>query len=378
MKTGRYMLTTFHAPAERDEIAEIMKMYRSIRSVAIIHELMSKMEQDIFILNKHRQTVYVNKAAMDRYGIESPENVLGLRPGEIFKCQFSFTDGGCGTSKFCRDCGAVNSILKTQLENIETVDECVICSKDGTTYELAVTSKPFELSRNTYTVFSISDVGVQKRMQVLEKIFFHDIINIAGGIHSMLQLMQDDRFDDKERIHELLVASSAQLLNELNAHKLLKAAEINDLLVQKAHGNSLKILGNSVSIAENLKCAYGKVIYLDSSSHDFELLSDETLLNRVLLNMLTNALEASSVGERVTAGVNIKDGKAVFWVHNNQVIEDEHKHKIFQRSFTTKKRGSGLGTHSIKTLTERYLNGEVTFESVEGKGTIFTVKLPLD
>lgn len=372
------MLATFHAPAERDEISEILKIYNSIRSVAIIHDLMSKMEQDIFILNKHRQTVYVNRAALIRYGIEEAEQVLGMRPGEIFQCRFSFSEGGCGTSRFCRDCGAVNSIMKSQLEAVEAVDECVICSKDGDTYELAVTSKPFEFMGDIFTVFSISDIGVQRRMQVLENIFFHDVINIAGGIHSMLQLMLDERVDNKDRIHELLVSSSEQLLNELNSHKLLKAAEINDLLVQKCHTNSLKMLRGSVNVAENLKCAYGKIIYLDSSSDEFELVSDETLLNRILLNMLTNALEASEVGDRVTAGVNLKDGQAVFWVHNNQVISEEYRHKIFIRSFTTKKRGSGLGTHSIKTLTERYLKGEASFETSKEKGTVFSIKLPLE
>jgi signal transduction histidine kinase len=44
---------------------------------------------------------------------------------------------------------------------------------------------------------------------------------------------------------------------------------------------------------------------------------------------------------------------------------------VFQRSFSTKGTGRGLGTYSIKLLTERYLGGRVWFESAEGHGTTF-------
>ncbi|MGE4319768.1 MAG: ATP-binding protein [Deferribacterales bacterium] len=372
------MPETFYAPAERDSISDIIRMYNTIRSVSMIHELMEKLDQDIFILNSYRQTVYINKAALQRYSIPSPEAVLGKRPGEIFDCQYASAGGGCGTSKFCKDCGAVNAILKTQLQGSEAIEECVICSREGQTYELAVTSRPFMLKGREYTVFSVSDIGLKRRMEVLEKIFFHDIINIAGGIHSMLKLMQDETLEDKAKINELLVNSSAQLLNELNTHKLLKAAEINDLIVQQTMADSLKLLDDCISFSENMKAAFGKILYLDSSSDSFELKTDETLLKRVLLNMITNALESSDVGGKVTAGVNLRNGRAVFWVQNDQIIPEEIRHKIFMKSFTTKKRGSGLGTHSIKTLTEKYLNGSVAFETGESKGTVFRVTLPLE
>ena len=150
-----------------------------------------------------------------------------------------------------------------------------------------------------------------------------------------------------------------------------------DLLVQFSETESIKILGQAVRIAENLKCAYGKVIYMDVDSDSFDITTDETLLNRVLINMLTNALEASEVGDRVTAGVKLVGGLAMFWVQNSQIIPEEYKHKIFVKSFTTKKRGSGLGTHSIKTLTERYLKGTASFVTGEGIGTIFRITLPL-
>lgn len=370
------MQETQFASAERTDKSTLLDIYRAIKSVVVIDSLMNKLDQNIIILNSNRQTVYVNNAVLNNYNIHDVDALIGLRPGEIFDCKYADCVNGCGTSRFCRECGAVNAILKTQLELAYVTDECVICSKDGTNYELAVTSKPFSFMGQSYTLFSIADIGLKKRMAILEKIFFHDIVNIAGGIHSMLQLMTDDRIHDRKKLNELLVASSEQLLNEINAHKILKAAESHDLIVQNVNSNSLRLLDVAVSMAENLKCAFGKVIFIDASSAEIEIMTDETLLTRVLMNMLTNALEASSVGDRVTAGVDVKDKSVVFWVHNTQHISDEHKHKIFVKSFTTKKRGSGLGTHSIKTLTEKYLRGSVSFETDEKTGTVFRVELP--
>lgn len=66
-----------------------------------------------------------------------------------------------------------------------------------------------------------------------------------------------------------------------------------------------------------------------------------------------------------------------FEVHNDSFIPREIQLQVFQRSFSTKGEGRGLGTYSIKLLTERYLNGSVEFESSIESGTTFRVVYPL-
>ena len=51
--------------------------------------------------------------------------------------------------------------------------------------------------------------------------------------------------------------------------------------------------------------------------------------------------------------------------------------QVFQRSFSTKGENRGLGTYSIRLLTERYLKGQVSFTSSPETGTIFTAAYPL-
>ncbi|MGK0289243.1 MAG: sensor histidine kinase regulating citrate/malate metabolism, partial [bacterium] len=66
-----------------------------------------------------------------------------------------------------------------------------------------------------------------------------------------------------------------------------------------------------------------------------------------------------------------------FSVHNPAVISKDIQLQIFQRSFSTKGENRGLGTYSVKLLSEQYLNGKVRFSSEAGKGTTFYVRYPL-
>jgi hypothetical protein len=68
----------------------------------------------------------------------------------------------------------------------------------------------------------------------------------------------------------------------------------------------------------------------------------------------------------------------VFRVHNPGAMPEAVQRQIFQRSFSTKQgEGRGIGTHSVRLFTERYLGGQVEFTSAEADGTAFTVSLPL-
>ena len=111
--------------------------------------------------------------------------------------------------------------------------------------------------------------------------------------------------------------------------------------------------------------------------HLEEMVSDRTLLQRVIGNMIKNALEASKPGETVTLASLPGKDTIRFTVHNAAAMTRDAQLQIFQRSFSTKGAGRGLGTYSMKLLTTRYLEGDVTFTSNEADGTTFEAVYPL-
>jgi sensor histidine kinase regulating citrate/malate metabolism len=93
--------------------------------------------------------------------------------------------------------------------------------------------------------------------------------------------------------------------------------------------------------------------------------------------MIKNAVEAAEEGETLRAGVTVGGPTVAFWVRNRRAMPRHVQLQVFQRSFSTKGQGRGLGTYSMQLLSERYLHGAVDFVSSEEKGTTFTARYPL-
>ncbi|MCC7353132.1 MAG: ATP-binding protein, partial [Anaerolineae bacterium] len=106
--------------------------------------------------------------------------------------------------------------------------------------------------------------------------------------------------------------------------------------------------------------------------------SDPILLGRVIGNMVKNALEAIEPGQAITLGCRIIGEGVEFWVHNPGFMPPSVQLQLFQRSFSTKGKGRGLGTYSMKLLSERYLHGSVSFTSSLETGTTFVGRYPLN
>jgi signal transduction histidine kinase len=84
-----------------------------------------------------------------------------------------------------------------------------------------------------------------------------------------------------------------------------------------------------------------------------------------------------SEGGRLTVNAGAKENKVIIKVEDTGVgIPEEVQAKIFTPLFTTKPKGQGLGLAVVKRLIEG-LNGKITFESKEEKGTSFIIELPV-
>jgi sensor histidine kinase regulating citrate/malate metabolism len=92
--------------------------------------------------------------------------------------------------------------------------------------------------------------------------------------------------------------------------------------------------------------------------------------------MIKNAIEMNVPHDTIT--LNCKESETIvkLSVHNNSIVADIAKDQLFKRFFSTKGKGRGLGTYSMKLLGEKYLNGKVGFTSSEESGTTFFIQLP--
>jgi two-component system, NtrC family, nitrogen regulation sensor histidine kinase NtrY len=122
--------------------------------------------------------------------------------------------------------------------------------------------------------------------------------------------------------------------------------------------------------------------YIHFKSEEQEIVSkiDRTQLIRIITNLVKNAIQSIPENQEIkmiSVGVKRQLNQVIITVSDNGIgIAIEDFQRIFEPKFTTKSSGMGLGLSIIKNSIENY-NGTISFDSQKGKGTTFTVSLPI-
>jgi len=213
---------------------------------------------------------------------------------------------------------------------------------------------------------------------MLERTFFHDMLNTVGIIRGTAELLPTTTEPETiAQLQSLLLSATRRLIGEIEAQRELSAAEDGDLRLEYQLVEARAFLQDLAHTYATHKVAMNKHIQLMPVAEEVVFQSDPWMLTRVLGNLIKNALEASQPGDTVTLYCARVGDAVQFQVHNPSVMPLAVQQQIFQRSFSTKGKGRGIGTYSIKLLTEHYLHGKVDFISRQDTGTIFYVTYPL-
>jgi nitrogen fixation/metabolism regulation signal transduction histidine kinase len=372
-------LSTKYAPAERVSRVKLKQQSKYFENNDVLNEFLTNVPAIFIIINECRQIVYLNNGALEFSGLSEAASAIGKRPGELIGCIHSNEEeGGCGTSESCTYCGAVNSVLESQKTGTKAVMDCrLIIGPNETAYDLRVWASPLVFNNEKFTVVTIQDIRNEKWRGFLERIFFHDLLNIMTALLGNIELykLESQNTSDNDHIHHIETIAG-YLLQEIESQRIIMNAENESLTTHIEKANSKEILSEVSLLYRNNQIANGKRILFSPNSDFIEFLTDKTILRRILGNMLKNALEATSRGGKVTMGCSKQELVINFWVHNESFIPREVQVQIFSRSFSTKGAGRGLGCYSMKLLS-RFLNGEVFFSTSKEKGTTFNITLPL-
>jgi len=317
--------------------------------------LCDAMPVPVLVLNHKFQVLVANSLCLELLGFDSLKKIVGtsfafsseLEP-KTGQCQNIFIDG-----------------VVLPLQNIR-VDTKLITSVN-----------------EIYFVATITDLSRQKMHRSMEQLFFHDILNTAGGMHGISEILMEAEPEEVSDLQDTVRSLAAQLVNEITAQRDFVAAVNGELEVNTRRVQSSLLFRNLDRTYRNHPSTGQRHIKIKELNGPLQFISDPVLLNRVLGNMIKNALEASVYPEVVTMQsslLNVETGKSQFVelsVHNPSYIQVENQDKIFQPSFSTKGNGRGLGTFSMRILTEKYLGGQVSFTTDPATGTTFSITLPL-
>jgi len=211
----------------------------------------------------------------------------------------------------------------------------------------------------------------------MERTFFHDIINTAGGIRGLACLLVDeDPSRDAEKQYQLQMKTlSGNLIEELRHQRRLIAAEESEYEPQLEEVDLCKMLQEISDLYTHHERVPGRFVELVPSGTCL-LRTDPPVLRRIVGNMVLNAMEAVPQKETVLVSYRISTESLRIEVSNAGEMPPDLQLKMFKRSFSSKaKVGRGIGTYSMKLFGERYLGGKVGFNCADGRTTFF-IELP--
>lgn len=239
-----------------------------------------------------------------------------------------------------------------------------------------------------------------KELDKLKSRFFANISHefrtpltlILGPIDNLRQ-----RFTGKDDQHELgmMQRNGRRLLNLINQLLDLSRLEDGKMILEARPDDFLGFLRGQVFSFESLAKQKKITLTYDSDATENETLEmyfDPEKLDKVFVNVLSNAFKFTPADGRISVTVNLSSATIIPGKESGTVIvrisdtgpgiEAERLPLIFERfytvdqSFTKKQRGTGIGLALAKEFLDLH-HGEISAESTVGEGTTFIVTLPL-
>lgn len=241
-----------------------------------------------------------------------------------------------------------------------------------------IQSQNEELARQNQ---QLNDLNVEK--QQIVDVVSHDLKGPFNRIFALVQLIGlsgDNLTDDQKeyigKIHQISVDGLNMVRNLLDSKKI--EDEILDLVLVPIDLEPFvsSFIKNYKSVAQRKK------IDLIFKTHgNTRVVADQLYLNRILDNLISNAIKFSPPERKVTISVGNKHENVLLTVQDEGPgISEEDQEKLyrkFQKLSATPTGGessTGLGLSIVKTLVEK-MGGSITCKSKLGEGTAFSVAL---
>ncbi|RYD71959.1 MAG: sensor histidine kinase [Sphingobacteriales bacterium] len=206
----------------------------------------------------------------------------------------------------------------------------------------------------------------------------HEIKNPLTPMKLNIQRLQMAFYEGKEDIKPLFDKVSSMLIKQIDtlsgiATSFSSFAQMPEGTPEKTDVNQLmrevtELFGNQKDVN----------ITLDLTAHPAFVMADPSQLSRVLTNLVKNATQAFQEGRRGEILLQTEEDQSYIFLKvtdNGTGIPADLQQNIFVPSFSTKSSGMGLGLAISKKIIN-HAGGDIYFETEQGKGTTFTIKLP--
>ncbi|RJQ17695.1 MAG: PEP-CTERM system histidine kinase PrsK [Nitrospiraceae bacterium] len=219
----------------------------------------------------------------------------------------------------------------------------------------------------------LTEAREMEAMGRLSSFIIHDLKNAASGL-SLIAQNAEEHIDNPEFQRDAMRAVS-------NTSGKIKGiiGKLKNLPLKKSLALQYSDLGECVMAAiGELNLNGDHRLHYDAASGPVMTKFDREEIMKVVVNLIINALDATSSNRRIKVSVG-KEGDMAFVKvsdNGNGMSEEFIEQRLFKPFQTTKSKGLGIGLYQCKTIVEAH-SGKLRVFSQEGKGTDFIVNLPV-
>jgi two-component system NtrC family sensor kinase len=202
----------------------------------------------------------------------------------------------------------------------------------------------------------------------------HELNNPLGNIYLSIQVLVRE-------IGDSVPAEAKEAANDIMSQTVRVKKIVANLLEfargREPHFQDVDVNALIRGVLDRFRTVDGQVAYaLEASERGAVVRADPDQLERVFINLLTNAIEAALGKSEVRVVVTSSDAHVQVRVSDTgRGIPADALDKIFEPFFTTKEKGTGLGLAIVFNILQKH-GGDIAVESEQGRGTTFVITLP--
>ncbi|MBB3188624.1 hybrid sensor histidine kinase/response regulator transcription factor [Microbacter margulisiae] len=242
------------------------------------------------------------------------------------------------------------------------------------------------------------EIAESKRIHEFDEMKLRFFTNISHEFRTPLsliinpleQLVKESRFNEKEMsLFEIMHRNAKQLLQLVNELLDFRKLETSGHQISYSYGDFVNCISDICSSFESLSKDKNISFTFASSTPEMKTQFDEGKVRKIITNLLSNAFKFTPQGGKIevtlsfTKDLHVNDTIAIIAVADTGIgIPDNEKEKIFERFYQAHSSdnqnisGSGIGLHLCKEFATM-LGGSIEVKSETGKGSIFTLQIPL-
>ncbi len=248
---------------------------------------------------------------------------------------------------------------------------------------------PIDLEGVTHAIGVFYDVTQVERLEKIRQEFLsnisHELRTPLTSIMAFVETLEDGAIDDRQNNRRFLatIRRNAERMHGLIADILeLSMIESGNVSIE-TKSVRLRNLVDEVFLSLSSKAAEREIALINEVAEESKAVADPVRLEQMLTNLIDNAIKFNRPAGSVTVtAAEFSDKRSITVTDTGEGILRDHLTRVFERFYradrgrTREVGGTGLGLAIVKHLA-RLHGGEVSVESVPGRGTSFTIELPL-